>query len=242
MAGQRQQEQLNNHTIIVVDDRRVQLQGIVAEIKAEYPTWQVLTTEDEAQTVDEIRRCGKKPPSLISVDLGLKSDPNGFSEGLSLLRCIGKDFDGIPLVAHTSQPVTPAIIRQVLSVPASYIPLTDENAGLNYVAMLPFVIQRYLITSPCVRARMPEAVIVIPDPLDRDEWRTMRRIAEGAAYQLIADEDNVQEASIQTRVRRIVRKLVESTLIDEPKTDDPHHNRRAVAEAFRVHAPRYARN
>lgn len=241
MTGEQKREPLSDHVVIVVDDLRYQLKGIVAEIKGKYPTWEVITTEDESQTVEEIRRRGTKPPSLVSVDLGLKSDPNGFSEGLSLLRRLGKEFDGIPLVAHTSQLVTPAIIRQVLSVPASYIRLTDGDAGLNYVEALPFVIQRYLITSPSVRARMPEAVVVIPDPLDRDEWRTIQRIAEGALYDQISREDNVQEASVQTRVRRIVRKLVESTLIDPPNGDDQHHNRRAVTEFFRAHGARYAR-
>lgn len=241
MSGERRNEPQSDHTIIVVDDRRMQLQGIVAEIKATYSSWTVITTEDEDQTVKEIRQCGTRPPSLVSVDLGLKSDPYGFSEGLALLRRLGKEFDGIPLMAHTSQPVTPAIIRQVLGVPASYIPLTDENSGLNYVAMLPFIIRRYLITSPSVRARMPEAVIVIPDPLDREEWRTIGRIADGASYQKISVEDDVREGSIQTRVRKIVQKLVDSTLIDPPKTDDLHHNRRAVVDAFRAHAPRYAR-
>ena len=228
--------------IIVVDDHPIQLDGIVSQILREYPQWEVVKTQNEAETMAAIRERSGQTPELISVDLGLRTDPFGYSEGLRLLQRIKREFGGIPLLAHSSQNVQPVIIRQILSIPASYVRIgPDEPSSTMYVELLRFISQNYLVLSPSVCTRVPEAITNLPDPLKPHQWDTIRRIAEGRTYEQIAQEDNVQVESVHSRVRAIVEILVSLGYMPRPNGDDPQHNKNAVSEFYRHRAAAWNR-
>jgi DNA-binding NarL/FixJ family response regulator len=205
--------------VVVVDDRPAQLNGLVLEINRVLPDWDVEKTTGPDDTLQLFARLEPRIPSVVSVDLGLDPDPDRPAVGLRLLRELRSKFGGVPLAVHTAQQVEARVLHEIVTIPASYVRIRDRNGVEAFVRMLPFLAEGFVVYSPSVASRLPNAIVVKPDPLEPDHWKVLALLAKGLTYEAVAETLGVTSGAIQARVTRMSEVLEERGFVEPAETE-----------------------
>lgn len=201
--------------LLFVEDATWQATGLTMMLE-KTGLWEVDVCATPTEALDMLARASNirnmsRMPSVVSVDLGLSDKPDSPEYGLALLKQIRQRWEGLSIVVHSTLPVKPEVVREVLAHKASYVFLSDDREARAYVALLPFIAQGYLMYSPTPAGQLADVISLQPDPFSANPeyWRTLELLAQNKLYREVAKKESVSERAIMARVRNIAHKLAE---------------------------------
>lgn len=232
------------NVLLLVDDRPKSVEAIGYDVEQRYGDWAVeivTTSEDAIRRIDAVE---KPRLRLISIDLGLGSDPDGESEGLKLLAHLRRQLKGFPLVVHSQQTVRLATLRAIVKTPASFIRTRDDKGYDLFSQLVPFLADGYIVCSPSAGALLPD-VVISNDPLTTAQWELLALLASEEPYRTEQDITDYYQlkstTTISSRLSEIANRLAEAGLITIEKGEkrSAPNLRRPLMKFYRANHTKY---
>ena len=229
---------MTNQALLVENDVR-QYDSLAAELQAaDWKTHRAAYREEALKKIYELESTSLHLDA-VAVDLGLPPNPDGISEGLTLVEDIRgqKRFMELPILAYTSQQVMPyaSLVRRFLTMRVSFIYLRPMTEGA-FAQVLKYVSLNYVMFSPAPAGYLPNAVPDKPDPLSDDLWETLESLNKGFIHQQVAEELHIAQETVRSRLDKARAILSERGEVEM----EAHANE--VLEWYRRHRVRYARD
>lgn len=213
---------MNESKVLLVED-------ILAELDPrkksfEDSGWEVVPARDPPSAINELEKVLEegKTFNAIVTDLGLppkKDDPN---IGVDLIGSIRNIDPDIPILAYTALPPTAEnvnysqMLRKLLEHGTSFVYTRQLPENVTLVRLLDIVSTGLIVIGPTAKRYLSRSIPSIPDPLDENLWKTLRKISEGKNYAEAAIElPDVAKEGVRARIRKIREILLEKQLIEE---------------------------
>lgn len=199
--------------LLFIEDVVGQARSVADTLGEQYPGCKTTVAYTVAQAEAYLNTEDDKPPfDIISIDLGLDGDREGYGDGLSLLYKFRAEYQTLPIVIHSMRSPKAAAVADILANRASFLLLLDENDMLNYAHFLPEILKGYLVFSPRAASHFSQVVATQMNPLPKREyWQTLEYIAhpDHLSYRQIGDRLGLAAKAIKARVRKIAEVLAE---------------------------------
>lgn len=228
--------------LLLVEDGQFQYKNLKREF--EEADWLILHATDAESTLrlfDQMIESGKSIDA-IALDLGLPPDIyNPLKTGIPLIYALRQRHSQIPIMVYTSLAPKDVnyslIITRLLPLRVSFITLRQIGDGIELAYLLEMVYQGFVILSPDTAEHLPKAIATKPDPLNAQQWRTLRELNKNLTYQQIANAlSDIKVDAVKTRLKTIGERLVETgeILSYEATRDD-------LVNWYRLNRVRYCR-
>lgn len=190
-------------TVYLVDDHRIFLTGVQAELEDEFEV--VGSSYDVDGAVDEIRSL---KPDVVLVDVHM---PGG--GGVTVVANVLETTDQVKFLALSVSDAPEDVIAMIRAGARGYVTKTISPDEL--AASIRRVAEGEAVFSPSLAGfvldAFSRAVPVAEDPeldsLTPREQEVLRQIARGYAYKQIARRLNISVKTVETHVSSVLRKL-----------------------------------
>jgi DNA-binding NarL/FixJ family response regulator len=233
--------------LLFLENRTLQAEGLSSLLRYS-SEWQMIHCRSGEEVWSKLERGSNSGelPDVVSLDLGIDDLPESPERGLALLEKIKSRWQGLPIIIHSMLDIHEPVIRKVVSQGASFFWLRDKAQLEEYIQILPFVANGFLIYSQKPALLLPRVVSQFPDPFFREPnyWKTLELLEKGYTYLRIANTDPSAktERGIQNRVKTIVNTLI--GLGEIPDFPDPDNipsdaYKQAAVQWYRSNKHRY---
>jgi len=238
---------VKKRTLLFLENRTWNIGGLSSLLRHS-SEWQMIHCQSSNEvwsTLEAGSNIGELP-DVVSLDLGIDDLPDDPDRGLELLEKIKNRWQGLPVIVHSMLDIHEPVVRKVVSQGASFFWLRDKAQLEEYIQILPFVANGFLIFSQRPALLLPRAVSRFPDPFFRkpEYWKTLELLDKGHTYLQIANTD--PSAKTDRGIGRRVKVMVD-TLIglgEIPEFPDPDNipadaYKQAAIQWYRANKHRY---
>lgn len=202
--------------LLLIEDSRHQYLGVKADFAKS--NWHIRRAEDEAATfyaIDQAESEGT-PIEAVALDLGLPPEKeNPLRSGLLVAERLRRYDDELPILAYTGMsPKTVdygLLLAKLLPLRISFVALRGGSGNeTSLLDLLELVWQGFVLQSPVTAAYLPQAIPSKPDPLNADQWETLKLLSHDLTQNQIAERLNVTAEGIKSRLNKISDQLTDS--------------------------------
>ncbi|MFQ5967323.1 MAG: response regulator [Acidimicrobiia bacterium] len=194
---------MSSLSVYVVDDHRIFLTGVRAELEEHFEIAGTATDVDEA-----IEGIGRSKPDVVLIDVHM---PGG--GGLAVLKNVSEFDPEIRFLALSVSDEPEDVIAMIRAGARGYV--TKSIAPDELVSAIERVVQGDAVFSPQLAGFVLDAfaeVISAPadpelDQLTPREKEVLRQIARGYTYKQVARRLSISVKTVETHVSSVLRKL-----------------------------------